>query len=87
MTYNDWYAIKPNRWKSKDEIVSDVFLKTLTHGRASVGQPARTYLHQLWADTEYSLEDLTGAMNNRDDKESQGNPYCQCDLIMMIIIY
>ena len=32
----------------------------------SVGWPARTYLHQLCADTGCSLEDLLGAMDDRD---------------------
>ena len=33
---------------------------------ASVGWRARTYLHQHGADTGCSLEDLPGAMNDRD---------------------
>ena len=33
---------------------------------ASVGRPARTYLHQLCTDTGYSLEDLSVAMNDKD---------------------
>ena len=34
-------------------------------GRAKVGRPARTYIHQLSADTGCSLKDLPGAMDNR----------------------
>ena len=44
--------------------MSNVLLWTPSHGRARVGQPARTYLHQLYADTGFSLEDLPGAMND-----------------------
>ena len=33
---------------------------------ASVVPPARNYLHQLCADRGCSLEDLPGAMDNRD---------------------
>ena len=50
----------------KDELISDVPLWTLKHGRASVGQPARTYLHHVCADTECSREDLPGAMDDRE---------------------
>ena len=31
-------------WRRKNERISDVFLRTFTHRRARVGQPARTYL-------------------------------------------
>ena len=30
-------------WRSKDELISDVFPWTPSHGRAKVGRPARTY--------------------------------------------
>ena len=53
-------------WRSKDELISDMLLWTPSHRRAKVGQPARTYLQQLCADTRCSLEDLPGAMDNRD---------------------
>ena len=53
-------------WRSKDELISDVLQWTPSHGWAKVGQPARTYIQQLWADTGYSLEDLPGAMEDRD---------------------
>ena len=53
-------------WRSKDELISDILLWTPSHRRAKAGRPARTYIQQLCADTGYSLEDLPGAMNNRD---------------------
>ena len=37
-----------------------------THRRAWVSRLARTYLHQLCADTAYSFEDLLGAMDDRN---------------------
>ena len=37
-----------------------------SHGRAKAGQPARTYVQQLCADTGCSLEDLPGVMDKRD---------------------
>ena len=50
-------------WRSKDELISDVFLWTPSHGWAKAGWPARTYIQQLCADTGYSLEDHPGAMD------------------------
>ena len=52
-------------WRSKDELISDIFLWTLSHGRAKVGLPARTYIQQLCTDTGCSLEDLLEAMDDR----------------------
>ena len=52
--------------KSKDKLIIEDFQWTHTHGRAIVGWPARTYLHQLFEDTECSLEDMPGAMDSRD---------------------
>ena len=53
-------------WRSKDELISDILRWTPSHGRAKVRQPARTYIQQLCTDTGYSLEDLLGAMDDRD---------------------
>ena len=39
--------------------------------RASVGQPARSYLHQLCADRGCSLEGLLGVMDERDGWEER----------------
>ena len=70
-------------WRSKDEHINDVLLWTPTHGCTSVGQPARTSLHQL--SVGCSLEDLPRAINDRNRwRESQGNPCCQHNLMMMI---
>ena len=33
-------------WRSRDELISDVLLRTPTHGRAKAGRPARTYIHR-----------------------------------------
>ena len=53
-------------WRSKDELIGDVLLWTPSHWRAKVGRPAWTYIQQLCADTGCSLEDLPGAMDDRD---------------------
>ena len=48
-------------WRGRDELISDVFLWTPTHGLL-----AKTYIHQLCADTGCSLEDLPEAMDDRN---------------------
>ena len=55
---------------SKKELINDVLLWTPTHGRASIGRPGRTYLHQLCADTGCSLKDLLEAMDDRDRRRN-----------------
>ena len=52
--------------RSKDEVVSDLILWTLKHGKAKVERPSRTYVKQLTEDTDFQLEDLPRAMEDRD---------------------
>ena len=53
-------------WRSRDEFISNILLWTPSHGQAKAGWPARTYIQQFCADTGCSLEDLPGAMDDRD---------------------
>ena len=53
-------------WRSRDELISNVLLWTLTYDRAKAGRPARTYIQQLCEDTGCSPEDLPEAMNDRE---------------------
>ena len=53
-------------WRSKDELISDVFLWTPTYDQAKAGRPAWTYIQQLCEDTGCNPEDLPEAMNNRE---------------------
>ena len=53
-----------HRWRSRDELISDVLLWTPTYGRAKAGRPARTYIQQLCKDTGCSPEGLLEAMND-----------------------
>ena len=53
-------------WKSRDELISDVFLWTPTYNRAKAGRPTRTYIQQLCEDTGCSPEDLPEAMSDRE---------------------
>ena len=53
-------------WRSRDELISDVLLWTLSYGQARAGRPAWTYIQQLCGDTGCSPEDLPEAMNDRE---------------------
>ena len=55
------------RWRSRDELRSDVLLWTPTYGRAKAGRPYRTYIEQLCDDTGCSPEDLPETMNDREN--------------------
>ena len=47
--------------------MSDVLLWTTSLGRASVGQPTRTYQQQIYTDTVCTFEDLLEVMDDRDE--------------------
>ena len=54
-------------WRSKDKLISDIFLWTPSHRWAKAGRLDRTYIQQLCADTGCSPEDLPEAMDNREE--------------------
>ena len=54
-------------WRAKDWLISDVLLWTPKHGHTSVGRPYKTFIQQLCEDLNCQIEDLPGAMNDRDD--------------------
>ena len=53
-------------WRSRNELISDVLLRTPTYGRAKAGRPAGTYIQQLCEDTGCSPEVLPEVMNDRE---------------------
>ena len=53
-------------WRSREELISDILLWTLTYDQAKAERPARTYIQQLYDDTAYSPENLPEAMNDRE---------------------
>ena len=61
-----WTRHAGHYWSSKDKFISDILLWNPSHGRAKAGWPARSYIQQFSVDTGYCLEDLPGAMNDRD---------------------
>ena len=71
-----------HRWRSRDELLSDVIRWTPSHGRAKAGRPTRAYIQQLCADTGCIPEDLPEAMDDRE-----GYRCSQRDLMMMMMIY
>ena len=54
-------------WRNRDELIRDVLLWTPTRGRAKAGRPARTYIQQLCEDTGCCPEDLSRAINDREE--------------------
>ena len=60
-----WTRHAGHCWRSKDELISDVLLWTLTYGWAKAGRPVWTYILQLCEDMGCSPEDLPEAMNDR----------------------
>ena len=67
-------------WRSKDELISDVLQWAPSHGRANVGRPARTYQQQLCADTECSLDDLPGAIDDREEWRESVRVICDSNV-------
>ena len=61
-----WTRHAGHSWRSRDELVRDIFLWTSTYGRAKAGWPARTYIQQLYEDMGCSTEDLPEVMNDRE---------------------
>ena len=67
-------------WRSRDELISDVLLRTPTYGRSKAGRPSRTYIQQLCEDTGCShVEDLTEGMNDREKWRERVRDVCADD--------
>ena len=62
-----WTRHAEHCWKSRDKLISDVLLWTLSYGWTKVGWPARTYIQQLCEDTGCGPEDLPEAMNDKEE--------------------
>ena len=61
-----WTRHKGHCWRSRGELISDVLLWTLSHRWAKAGRSARTYIQQFCANTEFSLENLPEAKDDRE---------------------
>ena len=64
--YVRWTRHTGGSWRSKDELISGVLLWTPSHGWTKIGRPTRTYIQQLCAYTGSSLDELPGAIDDRD---------------------
>ena len=62
--------------KSREELISDVHLWTPSHGQAKAGCPARTYIQQVCANTECSLDDLPGVVDDREGWQERVREIC-----------
>ena len=58
-------------WRSRNELISNVLLRTPTYGRAKAGRPARTYIQQLCEDTGCSPKDPPEAMSDREKRRER----------------
>ena len=63
-------------WRSKNELISDIILWISLLRREKKGRPARICIRQISTDTEYSLEDLPGAMDDRDGWQERVREIC-----------
>ena len=62
---NKTYGTLLEKEERKDKMISNLLRWTPSHRQAGVGQPARTYLQQLCADTGCSQENLLSVMDDR----------------------
>ena len=53
-------------WSCKDDLIKEVVSSTPKQGRASVGWPARTYIHKHRASTRCRMKNLRGVRVDRD---------------------
>ena len=71
--------------RNKEELINDFLAWTPSYGRVTSGWPASTYLQQHCTDTGYILEDLPGAMDDRDrwkekERGRKIHPYRSADI-------
>ena len=53
-------------WRSKDKLISNLLLWNPKHGHTSGRWLEKIYVHQWYANTQLSLEDLLGVKNDRE---------------------
>ena len=74
-------------WRSRDELISDILLWTLSYRRANAGRPARTFIQQLCADTGCRLEDVLEAMDDRKEWRERVWEICTIRVTWCVYIY
>ena len=61
-----WTRCAGHCWRCRNELISDVLVWIPAYDQAKAGQPARTYIQQLYEDTGCNPEDLPEAMNDKE---------------------
>ena len=74
-------------WRSRDELISDVFPWTPSYDRTKAGRPVRTNIQQLCEDTGCCPEDLPEAMNDREEWWERVRHIQHDMMIMMMMIW
>ena len=67
---------EPDMRDTAGELIRDILLWTLSHGREKVGRPAQTYKQQLCADTGCSFEDLPEAIDDWEEWRERVRDIC-----------
>ena len=65
-------------WRIRDELISNILLWTPLYEWAKAGRRAKTYRQHLCADKGCSLEDLPGAMDDREGWREKVRDICAC---------
>ena len=71
---NDPNKTSKTCWRSKNELISDVLLRTFIH--EYISQSTKSYIHQLCKDTKCLPEDLPRTMTNRNGSQEKGKEIC-----------
>ena len=86
-----WARYTGHCWKSKDELISNIFLWTTTHRHTHVSWLTKTYIHLFCVNPAYHRENLISVTADWDgwrekervrERECQGNPCCLHALTM-----
>ena len=82
-----WTRYAEHCCRSKNELISDFLLWTYSYGYASVGRSTRTYVQQFCTDTGFSLEDLLGVRDVRDEWRAKASEIRARNTTWYIYIY
>ena len=78
-----WASHTRHCWRSKDKNINDIFPWTPTRGHTSVGWPAKSYIHQLCAETGCRLDNLARVMADKDEEREKVKGVHDRDLMMI----
>ena len=61
-----WARHSDHCWRNKDDLINDILQRISICGHTDVGQPAKTYIQQFYAEIECRLVDLPRQIIDRD---------------------